>query len=423
MMSDIKGKSSEISGFHKLSVDEKLSAIKDFAGLDEEDLKILRKTGSLGLDVATRMIENVVGTFEFPFGVATNFRINGKDYLIPMVIEEPSVVAAASYAAKLARPNGFEAETDEPVMIGQAQIVDVPDMEKAKRGIEDRKEELIELARKQDSMLERFGGGPRGLEVREIETDAGRMLIIHLLVDVRDAMGANAVNTMVEKISPMLEEITGGKMRLRIISNLATKRLARARAVWGKDVLGEDVIDGIIQAYNFAVKDPFRCTTHNKGVMNGIDAVTIATGNDFRAVEAGMHSYAAIDGYKPITKYEKDKGGNLVGSIELPIAVGTVGGCTRTNPVAKVSLKILGVKTAQELAGVIASVGLAQNFSALRALATEGIQRGHMKLHATNLAIVGGATGEMAERVAKRMIEEGDVSASRAEQLVKEMGK
>ncbi len=422
MMSDITEKSSEISGFHKLSVDEKLSAIKDFAGLDEEDLETLKKTGRLGLDVATRMIENVVGTFEFPFGVATNFKINGKDYLIPMVIEEPSVVAAASYAAKLARPNGFEAETDEPVMIGQAQIVDIPDMEKAKRGIDERKEALIELARKQDSMLERFGGGPRGIEVREIETDAGRMLIIHLLVDVRDAMGANAVNTMVEKISPLLEEITGGKVRLRIISNLATKRLARAKAVWKKDVLGEDVIEGIIQAYNFAVKDPYRCTTHNKGVMNGIDAVTIATGNDFRAVEAGMHSYAAIDGYKPITRYEKDGEGNLVGSIELPIAVGTVGGCTRTNPVAKVSLKMLGVKTAQELAGVMASVGLAQNFAALRALATEGIQRGHLKLHATNLAIVGGASGEMAERVAQRMIEEGNISASRAEQLVKEMG-
>jgi len=422
MMSDITEKSSEISGFHKLSVDEKLSAIKDFAGLDEEDLETLKKTGRLGLDVATRMIENVVGTFEFPFGVATNFKINGKDYLIPMVIEEPSVVAAASYAAKLARPNGFEAETDEPVMIGQAQIVDIPDMEKAKRGIDERKEALIELARKQDSMLERFGGGPRGIEVREIETDAGRMLIIHLLVDVRDAMGANAVNTMVEKISPLLEEITGGKVRLRIISNLATKRLARAKAVWKKDVLGEDVIEGIIQAYNFAVKDPYRCTTHNKGVMNGIDAVTIATGNDFRAVEAGMHSYAAIDGYKPITMYEKDGEGNLVGSIELPIAVGTIGGCTRTNPVAKVSLKMLGVKTAQELAGVMASVGLAQNFAALRALATEGIQRGHLKLHATNLAIVGGASGEMAERVAQRMIEEGNISASRAEQLVKEMG-
>jgi hydroxymethylglutaryl-CoA reductase len=424
MMSDITEKSSEISGFHKLSVDEKLSAIKDFAGLDDEDLETLKKTGRLGLDVATRMIENVVGTFELPFGVATNFRVNGKDYLIPMVIEEPSVVAAASYSAKLARQGGgFTAETDEPVMIGQAQIVEIPDMEKAKKGMGERKEELIELARKQDSMLERFGGGPRGIETREIETDAGRMLIVHLMVDVRDAMGANAVNTMVEKISPMLEEITGGKVRLRIISNLATKRLARARAVWKKDVLGEDVIDGIIQAYNFAVKDPFRCATHNKGVMNGIDAVTIATGNDFRAVEAGMHSYAAIDGYKPITRYEKDGDGNLVGSIELPIAVGTIGGCTRTNPVAKVSLKMLGVKTAQELAGVMASVGLAQNFAALRALATEGIQRGHLKLHATNLAIVGGASGEMAEKVAKIMIEEGEISASRAEQLVKEMSK
>jgi len=417
-------KSSEISGFHKLSVDEKLSAIKEFAGLDEEDVNNLKKTGRLGLDVATKMIENVVGTFEFPYGIATNFKVDGKDYLVPMVLEEPSVVAAASYAAKLARPaGGFTTETDDPVMIGQIQIVNIPDMEKAKQGIAERKDELIDVARKQDSMLERFGGGPREIEIREIETDAGKMIILHLMVDVRDAMGANAVNTMAEKISPMLEEITGGKVRLRIISNLATKRLARAKTVWKKDVIGEDTVEGIMQAYNFAVKDPYRCATHNKGVMNGIDAVTIATGNDFRAVEAGMHSYAAMNGYKPITKYEKDSEGNLVGSIELPIAVGTIGGCTRTNPIAKISLKILGVKTAQELAGVMASVGLAQNFAALRALATEGIQVGHMKLHATNLAIVGGASPEMAERVAEKMIEQGDVSASRAEQILKEMGK
>jgi len=299
--------SSEISGFHKFSVDEKLSAIKDFAGLDDDDVNNLKKTGRLGLDIATKMIENVVGTFEFPLGIATNFTVNGKDYLIPMVLEEPSVVAAASYAAKLARASGgFKTEMDDPVMIGQIQIVNIPDIEKAKQGITEKKDEIIDLARKQDSMLEKFGGGPRDLEIREIETDAGKMIILHLTVDVRDAMGANAVNTMAEKISPMLEEITGGKVRLRIISNLATKRLARAKTVWKKEVLGEDTIEGIIQAYNFAANDPYRCSTHNKGVMNGIDAVVIATGNDFRAVEAGMHSYAAMNGYKPITKYEKE---------------------------------------------------------------------------------------------------------------------
>lgn len=415
-------KTSDISGFHKLSLDEKLSALKDFSGLDEDDISNLKKTGRLGMDIAGRMIENVVGTFEFPMGIATNFRVNGRDYLIPMVLEEPSVVAAASYAAKLARESGgFTAETDDPVMIGQIQIVDVPDMDKAKKAIEEEKNDIIDLARKQDSMLERFGGGPRGLEVREIETPAGRMIILHLMVDVRDAMGANAVNTMAERISPMLEEITGGKVRLRIISNLAVKRLARSRAVWKKDVIGEDTVEGVIQAYNFAAKDPYRCATHNKGVMNGIDAVTIATGNDFRAVEAGMHAFAAMNGYKPITRYERDAEGNLVGSIELPIAVGTVGGCTKTNPMARISLKILGVKTAQELAGVMASVGLAQNFAALRALATEGIQRGHMRLHARNIAVIGGAEGDLIDKVADRMIEEGNVSASRAEQLVKEL--
>jgi len=416
-------KSSELPGFHKLSPGERLDIVRDFADLGEEDLQALKKTGRLDLDTAGRMIENVIGTMEIPLGVATNFRINGRDVLIPMAIEEPSVVAAASNAAKLARPGGgFEASTDEPVMIGQIQLVGVPDTGGASKAILDRKDEIIELCNKQDATLVRFGGGARDVEVRGIETEQGRMLVVHIMVDVRDAMGANAINTMAEKITPLIEELSGGRAKLRIISNLATRRLARARAVWKRDVIGEDTVQGIMEAYAFACADQYRCATHNKGIMNGIDAVTIATGNDFRAVEAGAHSFAAFERpYTSLTRYERDGEGNLVGSIELPIAVGTVGGATRTNPVARVALKILGIKSAQGLAQAMASVGLAQNLAALRALATEGIQIGHMKLHARNIAVTAGATGEAIDRVAARMVEERDISVARAEQILKEL--
>ncbi len=417
-------RTSELPGFHKLSPGERLDIVRGFAGLEEEDLQILKKTGRLDLDTAGRMIENVIGTMEIPFGVATNFRINRRDVLIPMAIEEPSVVAAASNAARLARPGGgFKASTDEPVMIGQIQIVGVPDIERARQAILDKKQEIIELCNKQDSTLVKFGGGARDVEVRDIETKQGRMLIVHIMVDVRDAMGANAINTMAEGITPLLEEASGGSTRLRIISNLATRRLARARAVWKKEVIGEDTVQGILEAYAFACADQYRCTTHNKGIMNGIDAVAIATGNDFRAVEAGAHSFASFERpYTSLTKYEKDGEGNLVGSIELPIAIGTVGGATRTNPVARVALKILGIKTAQEVAQVVAAVGLAQNFAALRALATEGIQVGHMKLHAKNIAVMAGAKSDLIDRVAARMVEERDISVARAEQILKELG-
>jgi hydroxymethylglutaryl-CoA reductase len=418
-------KGSDISGFHKLTPEERLKRVKEISGLEEEDLNILRKTGRLDIETASKMIENVIGTMEIPFGVATNFRINGRDYLIPMVIEEPSVVAAASYSAKLARPGGgFEATTDEPVMIGQVQLVGVPDLEKARQAILERKGEIMDFCNKQDSVLLKFGGGARDVEVREIDTKEGKMLVVHIMVDVRDAMGANAINTMAERTTPLLEELSGGKARLRIISNLATKRLARARAVWKKDVIGEEVVQGILEAYAFACADQYRCTTHNKGIMNGIDAVTIATGNDFRAVESGAHSYASFERpYTSLTKYERDGDGNLVGSIELPIAVGSVGGATRTNPVARVAMKILGVKTAQELAQVMSSVGLAQNFAALRALASEGIQLGHMRLHAKNIAVTAGASGEIIYKVSERMIEEGDVSVANAEKILKEISK
>lgn len=416
-------KRSDISGFHKLSIDEKLEKVRDFAELTEEECETLKKTGALDIGTADRMIENVIGTFEFPFGIATNFMINGKDYIIPMVLEEPSVVAAASNAAKLARADGgFTTDSDEPVMIGQIQLVNVPDMEAAKDSVLANREEIFDLANKQDSTLIKFGGGVKDLEVRQLTTPGGDMLIVHLLVDVRDAMGANAVNTMAEAVSPYLEKITGGKTRLRIISNLAVHRKARAKAVWKKEILGEETIERILDAYNFAVADQFRCTTHNKGIMNGIDAVVIATGNDFRAIESGAHSFAAFTGsYTSLTHYEKNENGDLVGSIELPMPIGTVGGSTRTNPIAKIALKILGVQTAKELSEVIAAVGLAQNFAALRALSNEGIQQGHMKLHARNIAVIAGAEGPLIDEVAKKMIEEKSINVTRAHEFLEEM--
>jgi hydroxymethylglutaryl-CoA reductase len=428
-------KKSNIQGFHSLDPKKRLELVAQFAGLTPEERKLLETTGRLDLEHASRMIENVVGTNELPLGIATNFLINGKDYLIPMCIEEPSVVAAASYAAKLARPaGGFRADSDEPIMIGQIQIINVKNMDKAEKRILSEKESIIQKANERDSVLIKFGGGAKDVIVRRINSNIiGPMIVVHLLVDVRDAMGANAVNTMCEAISPYLEELTGGDVKLKIITNLATERLARARAVWKKEALeestkglmkGGEVVDSVIAAYSLAEADKYRCSTHNKGIMNGIDAVVIATGNDFRAVEAGAHSYAAISGeYKPLTRYYKDKNGDLVGEIELPIAVGTIGGATRTNPIAGVSLKILGVKTAKELAQVIASVGLAQNFAALRAMSTEGIQTGHMKLHAANIAITAGAKGKQIDAVAKRMIEEKNISANCAKEILESLRK
>ena len=415
---------SKLSGFHALSLDEKLKAVKEFSDLTDEEVGLLRKTGSLDIKSAEMMIENVIGTTEFPIGVATNFLINGRDYLIPMVLEEPSVVAAASNAAKLARSSGgFTAGSDDPLMIGQIQLVKVPDIAEAKKSVMRNKEKIFEMANKCDSVLVKFGGGVRDIEARELITKRGKMLIVHLIVDVRDAMGANAVNTMSERVAPFLEEITGGQVRLRIISNLADRRLARARAVWDKEEIGAETVERILDAYEFAASDQYRCTTHNKGVMNGIDAVVMATANDFRAIEAGAHSYAARRGrYEPLTRYEKDSEGNLVGTIELPLALGLIGGATKTHPIARIAVKILGVKSAKELAEVVASVGLAQNFAALRALATEGIQRGHMRLHARNIAVTAGASGGMVEKIAARMAEEKSISVGRAKEMLDEMG-
>ncbi|MEM3399484.1 MAG: hydroxymethylglutaryl-CoA reductase, degradative [Candidatus Micrarchaeia archaeon] len=419
---------SAISGFYKKTVDERLVILREQGLISDEDIAVLKREGPLPLSVASRMIENVIGTVSLPLGVATYFRINGRDCLIPMAIEEPSVVAAASFAAKLARESGgFTASATEPVMIGQVQLVGVESTESAKKAILEKKNEILELANSKDATLVKLGGGARDIEVRGIGGKS-KILAVHLLVDVRDAMGANAVNTMSEAIAPLLEQLSGGKARLRIISNLAVYRKAHARAVWKKEVLeesvggkmsGEEVVEAILQAYEFAVKDPFRCATHNKGIMNGIDALAVATGNDWRAIEAGVHSYACFKRkYSPLTRYKKNRKGDLEGEIELPLAFGIVGGATRTSPTAQISLKILGVKSAQELAQVAAALGLAQNFAALRALATEGIQRGHMELHARNIAITAGASGSEADIVAKKMIEEKNISVTRAKEIL-----
>ncbi len=415
---------SRIPGFYKLSPEERLKLVKEFAGLSEEEAAVLGNTGSLGTDLADRMIENVIGGFTLPLGIATNFKINGRDYLIPMALEEPSVVAAASNAAKMARARGgFSASATEPRMIGQIQLVDVPDPEAAKREIIDGKEEILGLANQQDPVLVKLGGGAKDLEARIVETRIGKMVVVHLVVDCRDAMGANAVNTMAEAVAPLLESMSRGRAVLRIISNLAVHRLARAKAVFAREALGgEEAVDAILEAFALAEADRYRCSTHNKGIMNGVVAVAIATGNDTRALEAGAHSYAALNGdYKPLTRYYKDDQGDLVGEIEIPAAVGVIGGATAVHPAARANLKILGVKTASELAMVMASVGLAQNLAALRALATEGIQRGHMSLHARNIAVMAGAEGELVDKVAQKLVAEGKVRLDRAREILKEL--
>ncbi|MHA1863522.1 MAG: hydroxymethylglutaryl-CoA reductase, degradative [Candidatus Thorarchaeota archaeon] len=416
---------SKVSGFYKLSREERVKKLKEVTGLGDEDLGPLIDPGKVDLEVLEHMIENVVGAMTLPLGIATNFKVNGQDYLIPMAIEEPSVVAAASNAARMARNlGGFTATDTGPVMIAQIQTVEVPTPFAAKDKILEVKDELLELANKQDPILIKFGGGARDIRVRIIDTSVGVMLICELIVDTRDAMGANAVNTMAEALAPRIEKITGGRVILRILSNLAEFRLVRVRATFDKKLLGgEEVVSDIITAWAFAEADPYRCATHNKGIMNGIDAVVLATGNDFRAIEAGAHSYAAVGGYSSLTKYEKDPDGNLVGSIEIPMAVGLVGGATKVHPVARACVKILGVKTALELGHIIASVGLAQNLAALRALASEGIQKGHMALHARNVAATAGARGEQVDIIAERLVQEKNVKVERAKELLEELGK
>jgi len=416
------------SGFYKKELKERQDIFAKEFDLSAEEKALLVKEGSLPFEIANKMVENVVTTFPLPYGLATNFIIDGKDYIIPFAIEEPSVVAAASNAAKLS--SGFETSADDPVMIGQIQVIDV-DGKKAKAAVEKARKELLEFATTIDPILVKFGGGPKDITVDILEDEKGEMLDIHLLVDVRDAMGANAINTMTEKLAPRIEELTGGKVILRIISNLAIYRRAQAKTTWTKEKLeastkgkfkGEDIVEAILNAYRFANATQFRATTHNKGIMNGIDAVVIATGNDFRAIESGAHSFASYEGnYSPLTKYSKDKEGNLVGEIDIPLALGLVGGATKVHPLAQLSIKILGIKTASDLARIIACVGLAQNMAALRALSTEGIQRGHMRLHASNIAAQAGANKEEAEKVAAKMIELGEVSQLKAEEILKDI--
>ena len=415
-------KTSKISGFYNLPVEERIRIVKEFTGLSNEEADFILN-GHIDIELADRMIENVIGMTELPMGIATNFLINGKDRLIPMAIEEPSVVAAASHAAKLAREGGgFYTSSTEPIMISQIQVVGLKNPHFAKMQVLEHKDELIRIANEQDPVLVKVGGGCRDITARVLDSKMGPMLIVHLHVDVRDAMGANAVNTMAEALAPYIEDITGGKVYLRILSNLAIYRLARARAVWRKDVIGEETVEGILYAYEFARVDPFRAATHNKGIMNGIDAVLIATSNDWRAVEAGAHAYAAINGqYTSMSHYEKDFEGNLVGSIEIPIAVGVIGGATSTHPKAKIARKILGVQNAHEFSEILAAVGLAQNFAALRALATEGIQRGHMSLHARNIAVMAGAKGEEIDMVAEKLVEERKVRVDRAREILEEI--
>lgn len=413
-------RNSSYSGFFKLPMEKRLSEVAEFASLTEKERGILSSADSLDADKADHMIENVIGKFALPMGVALNFTINGRDVIVPMVCEEPSVVAACSNAAKMARPSGgFKASSSGNVMIAQIQVMGVPTPSASKSMILEKKGEIIRICNEKDPVLVKMGGGVKDVEVRTIETLEGTMVIVHLLIDTGDAMGANAVNTMAEAVAPYIEEITGGSVELRILSNLADHRLVRARAVWKKeDIGGQEVVDKILNAYAFAEADPYRATTHNKGIMNGIVPVVIATGNDTRAIESGAHSYAARKGrYTSLTTWEKDENGDLVGSIEMPMAVGLVGGATKIHPAAKTAVKILGIDTAAELGQIIAAAGLANNMAAMKALATEGIQRGHMSLHARNLANTVGAKGEILETIVKQMVREKKVRLEYAQEL------
>ena len=418
-------RSSSIASFYKLPVEERLRIVKEFASLTSEEAQTLA-SGTMPGATAQRMIENVISMFPIPLGIATNFLVNGRDYLVPMAIEEPSVVAAASNAAKMARPTGgFTATSTEPVMISQIQIVKCPSPKDAEKEILSARKEILEKANQQDPTLVSMGGGAKDLRIRILPSQVGTLVIAELLVDCRDAMGANVVNTMAEAVAPMLEKISKGQARLRIISNLADRRIAKATTTVLKEALGgEDIVDGIVEAYAFAAADPYRCATHNKGVMNGVTAVCLATGNDTRAIEAGAHAYAARSGhYSPLTIWKKDSKGNLVGTIEIPAAVGIIGGVTAVHPMAKICLKILGVKTARELGEVMASVGLAQNMAALRALAAEGIQKGHMSLHARNIAAMAGAQGDLIDLVADKMVAERKIRLDRARELLLDLSR
>ncbi|PWB20315.1 MULTISPECIES: hydroxymethylglutaryl-CoA reductase, degradative [Comamonas] len=421
---------SRLPQFRALSPAQRWDVIAKACQLSAEDHALLAQPGALPTNVADGMIENVIGTFELPMGVASNFQINGRDVLVPLAVEEPSIIAAASYMAKLAREDGgFQTSSTQPLMRAQVQIVGIQDPYGVRLALYQAREQILALANSRDKVLIGLGGGCKDIEVHVFpDSPRGPMVVMHLIVDVRDAMGANTVNTMAESVSPLVEQITGGAVRLRILSNLADLRLARARVRLTPKTLataersGEEIIEGVLDAYTFAAIDPYRAATHNKGIMNGIDPVIVATGNDWRAVEAGAHAYASRNGrYTSLTTWEKDGSGALVGTIELPMPVGLVGGATKTHPLARLALKIMDVKSAQELGEIAAAVGLAQNLGALRALATEGIQRGHMALHARNIALVAGAVGAEVDQVAKRLAAEHDVRTDRALEVLAEL--
>ena len=412
---------SDLKGLYKLDLDRRIDTVK--RELNLENLSGLEITDDYR-DLLDSMVENVVGSFQIPVGIATNFRINDVDRLIPMAIEESSVVAAASKGAKIARvKGGFRARSAEQIMIGQVQVTDVADLDFAVTELQKKSWDIMKEANEADPLLVKLGGGVAGMEIRKLKGWSEEFLVIHLLVNCLDAMGANAVNTMAESVTPTIEEITGGSVVLRIISNLADRRLSTSRAVFDKGSLGgEEAVQRIMKAWELASIDPYRAATHNKGIMNGVSAVVRATGNDTRAVEAGAHAYAALYArYSPLTRYSVNEDGDLIGEITIPTAVGTIGGATKVHPGAKKCLEILGVKSAGELGEVLASVGLAQNLSALRALASEGIQRGHMKLHAKNLAVQAGAKEDEIEEVVSRMLKEDRITASLAERILSEI--
>ena len=420
----MSGKTSEISGFYKLTPEERAQVVARFAGLNDSDIEEISKTGSLPLDLADKLIENVISTVELPVGIAVNFLINGRDYLIPMAIEEASVVAACSNAAKIARASGgFQSTSSDPVMIGQVQLMGCGDFGKVREAVEEHKGEILDLANSRSRTLSSMKAGARDIEIRKINDPEGS-IVLHLKVDVRDAMGANVVNSMCEAVAPFLERITGCKTNLRILSNLTPDRIARSKAKFRKDLIGgAEVVKRIIRSYEMADVDPYRAATHNKGIMNGVDAVILATMNDWRSAEANAHTYNNLSGHLSLTRYSQDENGDLIGEIEIPVAVGTVGGSTNTVKKAAIFRKILSVGSSSEFAQVLAAVGLAQNFAALRALSAEGIQKGHMGLHARSLAVSVGAKGDEIDRISETMVSEGNISMARARDLLESIRK
>lgn len=430
METPVSVKSSRLPGFYKLPLSERIATVADWAELSPAQQATLAE-GGLTAEQADLMIENAVGTYALPLGVAANFQINGRDYLIPMAVEEPSVLAAVSHAAKLIRAGGgFTTESSDPVMIGQIQVLDIPDMVAAQLALQTHEPELLAAVDACSPSIVKRGGGAREIVVRPfLKTPVGPMLVVHVLYDTRDAMGANAINTAVEAIAPRVAELTKGRVNLRILSNLTDQRTATARGTIPAaeldqpDIPGTEVARLIEEANAFAVVDPYRAATHNKGIMNGVDAVCIATGNDWRAVEAGAHAYAARNGqYRALTDWHVDENGDLFGEITLPLAVGIVGGATKVHPTAQVAMDILKVSTAGELAEIMAAVGLAQNLAAIKALATHGIQKGHMRLHARQIALAAGASAAQVQAIADQLVAERNIRVERARQLLADAG-